>query len=96
MFTWPDEGDDDPGATLGDDDEGDEVLADDVDDGAQPCAEASEIDPAILELIREVEDPTGGEKFERKARPQLPQPDRARSVPNLPKVRSNAFTRILR
>ena len=72
------------------------MLPDDVDDGAQPCAEASEIDPAILELIREVEDPTGGERFERKARPQLPQPDRARSVPNLPKVRSNAFTRILR
>lgn len=95
MFSPTDEDEDDPGVTLGDD-EDDDVLPDDVDDGAQPSADTSEIDPAILELIREVEDPTGGEKFERKARPQLPQPDRARSVPNLPKVRSNAFTRILR
>ena len=96
MLTWPDEEEDDPGVTLGDDEGEAETLPDEVDDGAQPSADASEIDPAILELIREVEDPTGGEKFERKARPQLPQPDRARSVPNLPKVRSNAFTRILR
>ena len=95
MLTWPDEEEDDPGATLGDD-ESEEALPDEVDDGAQPSADPSEIDPAILELIREVEDPTGGEKYERQPRPQLPQPDRARSVPNLPKVRSNAFTRILR
>lgn len=86
-------------ATLDEDapaDEVDELDDGPVDDGAQLCADESEIDPHILHLIREVEDPVGYEKFERKPPPTLPQPDRARSVPNLPKVKSSAFKRILR
>ncbi|MER2559981.1 MAG: hypothetical protein ABTQ32_04635 [Myxococcaceae bacterium] len=85
--------------TLDDDAPADEVDVLDegpVDDGEQLCADDSEIDPHVLQLIREVEDPFGSEKFERKAPPTLPQPDRARSVPNLPKVKSSAFKRILR
>ena len=96
---WPGtEAFEDSTATLDEDapaDEVDELDDGPVDDGAQ-LADESEIDPHILQLIREVEDPVGYEKFERKAPPTLPQPDRARSVPNLPKVKSSAFKRILR
>jgi hypothetical protein len=37
-----------------------------------------------------------GDDFASERRAQLPQPDRARSHPDLPRVKSNAFTRIIR
>lgn len=94
-----------PDATLTDDDELAEEHAPDedttelgdgpVDDGEQP-EDLEAADPAVLALIHEVEHPTERTSYDDERPPQLPQPDRARSVPNLPKVKSNAFIRILR
>lgn len=49
------------------------------------------------ELADEGEAPEGeGDGFAEQKPAELPQPDRARSHPDLPRVKSNAFKRILR
>ena len=87
----------DPTGTLTDEDDEALEVDDDanVDNGPQP-EDLSLADPASLALIREIDQPTELTTFEDQRPPTLPQPDRARSVPNLPKVKSSAFTRILR
>ncbi len=41
-------------------------------------------------------DEVATDDFERRRRAALPQPDKGRSEPNLPKVKSSAFTRFLK
>ena len=91
-----------PNETLDDDglfgeafDEGDTVENEPVDEGEQE-SDLSLVDPAILALITEVETPNELTVFEDTRPPTLPQPDRAKSMPDLPKVKSSAFIRILR
>jgi hypothetical protein len=75
---------------------GDEAFADEPEDEGEQLEDAGAVDPAVLALIREVEQPNERVSFDLKRPPELPQPDRAKSVPNLPKVKSSAFRRILR
>ena len=75
---------------------GDAEEAADV--GAQPHS-SKNADPQALEWIREVEElveSVANTGFEPDRPPELPQPDRARSVADLPKVKSSAFRRLLR
>jgi hypothetical protein len=74
------------GEPEGEDDEldesGDEVDFAKLDD---------EGNPVTIELEEVADD-----DFERRRRAMLPQPDKGRSEPNLPKVKSSAFTRFLK
>ncbi|MFT3838980.1 MAG: hypothetical protein QM723_18515 [Myxococcaceae bacterium] len=68
-----------------------------VDVGAQPQS-LKNADPKVLELIREVEHAVGkvaNSGFDKRP-PELPQADRAASSPDLPKVKSSAFKRVIR
>lgn len=69
-----------------------------VDVGAQPQS-LKNADPLSLQLIREVEEAVGkvaNSGFEAQRPAELPQADRARSSPDLPKVKSSAFKRVIR
>lgn len=69
-----------------------------VDVGAQPQS-LKNADPLSLELIREVEEAlakVANSGFEAQRPAELPQADRARSSPDLPKVKSSAFKRVIR
>ena len=74
-------------------DEDDEAMT--LDDGDQ-LEDLDTADPEVLALIREVEAPNELTSFDEVAPVRLPQPERAPSVPNLPKVRSSAFFQIFR
>ena len=75
-----------------------DAPAESIDDGEQPCSIA-DADPEALALNREVTElaqSTELTRFDRQAPTQLPQPDRAQSVKDLPKVTSGSFPRLLR
>ena len=82
-----------------DEDEGDEAFDDELPaDEAFEGAELDDDDPdwaeaeAIADALEEVD--ADGYTGQKKA--ELPQPDRARSHPDLPRVKSSAFKRVIR
>ena len=66
------------------DDEGDELAPPSAEEMAAMLAED-------LELVEEVEN----DGYEKQPRPSIPQPDRARSSPDLPRVKSSSFKRFI-
>ncbi len=95
MSHWPTETLDDDGVLAEAFGEGETAENEPVDEGEQE-EDLSLVDPSILALIAEVETPNELTAYDDTRPPSLPQPDRAKSVPNLPKVKSSAFIRILR
>jgi hypothetical protein len=66
------------------DDEGDELAPPSAEEMAAMLAEDHE-------FVEEVE----SDGFQKQPRPSIPQPDRARSSPDLPRVKSSSFKRFI-
>lgn len=82
-----------------DEDEGDEAFDDELPaDEAFEGAKLDDDDPewAEAEAIADALEEVDADGFTAGKKPELPQPDRARSHPDLPRVKSSAFKRVIR
>ncbi len=84
-----------PGRTAAEaEDEGEDF--DDLDADVQEGSAFSDLSEEDQLAILAFDNPQGVEHFGKNRPPAIPQPDRARSAPDLPKVKSNAFTRFFK